>query len=343
MYSTQQLISRHIPIPNRNSNRGWKIFCGVCCHHRGHKADTRFRGNLLFDGNHTAYNCYNCGFRVVFDETSLSLKGTQLLQWLGIEQLEINELKLLLLKNKIDGIIPEKSKYWVESVHNFVDQPLPPDAHDINYWLSQGQESEDFYQVLDYLYNNRGESLAQSYDYYWSPNTKGKSNMNNRLIIPFYYQNRIVGWSARHVLPNPPKDIPRYWNSQIPEGYFFNFDSMHRRDRKYCLIHEGPFDAIATDGIAVLGSEFSKEQLHNLNNSDKIKIVVPDRQRKNQGLIDQALLEGWYVSFPDWEDDVKDAADAAKRYGRLYTLKSILDSKTNNSTMINVKRKMYRR
>ena len=35
---------------------------------------------------------------------------------------------------------------------------------------------------------------------------------------------------------------------------------------------------------------------------------------------------GWNVAFPEWEKDIKDAADAAQRYGQLFTMKSILNS-----------------
>ena len=38
-----------------------------------------------------------------------------------------------------------------------------------------------------------------------------------------------------------------------------------------------------------------------------------------------------------WEDDIKDAADAIQRYGKLYTLKSIIDARISNNTKISVK------
>jgi len=45
------------------------------------------------------------------------------------------------------------------------------------------------------------------------------------------------------------------------------------------------------------------------------------------------------VSFPDWHKDVKDVNDAVVRYGKLFTLKSILDAKQSNSLKINLLRK----
>ena len=101
-------------------------------------------------------------------------------------------------------------------------------------------------------------------------------------------------------------------------------------------------DAIAIDGVAALGSKLNKQQLSLLRNTDKEIIVLPDRQRKNQGLIDVALEENWAVSFPDWDDEVKDAADASCKYGKLFTLQTIIDSRTKNELQINVKRRMFR-
>jgi hypothetical protein len=108
------------------------------------------------------------------------------------------------------------------------------------------------------------------------------------------------------------------------------------------LVLEGPFDAIAVDGIGVLGRELNSQQIAWLDSSLAEKIVVPDRERRNQELIDVALAQGWSVSFPDWEPGIKDAADAAAKYGRLYTLKSIIDSRTSGPTEIAIKRKMLR-
>ena len=69
-------------------------------------------------------------------------------------------------------------------------------------------------------------------------------------------------------------------------------------------------------------------------------ILGTDRDEPGKELIDKALALGWEVSFPDWAPDIKDAADAVARYGRVATLQSIIDSATNNKIKIEVKAKM---
>ena len=68
-------------------------------------------------------------------------------------------------------------------------------------------------------------------------------------------------------------------------------------------------------------------------------VLVPDRDKAGQKLIDDALEYGWSVSFPEWEADVKDINAAVIRYGRLFTLKSIIDTKQTNRLKINLMRK----
>ena len=70
-------------------------------------------------------------------------------------------------------------------------------------------------------------------------------------------------------------------------------------------------------------------------------ILVPDRDSAGQRLIDDALEYGWSVSFPEWESGVKDINDAVVRYGKLFTLKSIIDAKQTMSLKINLRRKKW--
>jgi hypothetical protein len=56
-------------------------------------------------------------------------------------------------------------------------------------------------------------------------------------------------------------------------------------------------------------------------------------------MIAAALDNGWSVSMPPWGDGIKDVADAVKKYGRLYTLATILHYKETNQIKIQLLRK----
>ena len=123
-------------------------------------------------------------------------------------------------------------------------------------------------------------------------------------------------------------------------GYVFNIDRFVDSDRDFVIVVEGVFDAVFVDGISVLGNVVTPEQAHLIDKLNKRVILCPDRDEPGKELIDQAVDLGWEVSFPPWHPDVKDAADAVERYGRLLTVKSIVDFATNNKVKIRVQSKM---
>ena len=281
-------------------------------------------------------NCYNCGFKFKFDGHSLSDSFAHWLSWIGVDAKEIQQIKIVLLAKSIAGesgsVNAAKS-----SVLQWPTVLLPEDAEPIQHLAEQGCTDPDFLAVCNYLLT-RGSHLAQGYPYYWSHSTKNL--LNNRVIIPFFHEGSTVGWTARYA-GTPPPGSPRYWNSGVPPGYLFN-QNVLQLNRQFVMVLEGPFDAIAVQGVSPLGSTMSDLQIQNLLNSNQHPIVLPDRQRQNQHLIDVALTFGWSVSFPDWDDNIKDAADACKAYGQIYTITSALAARTNNPIEIGVKRQMFR-
>jgi hypothetical protein len=340
MASLQQILLEHLPLKRRQNNKGWITFDSPCCHHRGHNPDRRSRGNCLINADGTViYNCYTCGYKTGFDGTHLGLKFESLLRWLGVSSDHLTSIKLEILKNQLDGIDSNEHSQEIFRLPTFKEIPLPPHSHPIDEISQWEDPPEQYLKVLDYLVN-RGDAICSNYSFYWS--SSHKNDMCDRLIIPFYHRNKIVGWTARYAGDIPSPSTPRYFNSELQSGYIFNDLAMHRSERYSVILVEGPFDAIAVDGIGALGSKLSREQIAHIECSGKEIVLLPDRQKKNQDLIDIAIERGWYVSFPEWEDDIKDAADAAKRYGRIYTVRSTLASKTNSHLEINLKRQMFR-
>ena len=297
------------------------------------------RGNMLIlpDG-HIAYNCYNCGFKTVFDNVNISRNFENLMDWMGIPAEDTRKVKLEVLQNKLAGVTALPTHDDLDFLRDFKEVQLPEGARPIEAIMEDDEISDKFAGCMDYLFS-RGDAVAQGWDYHWTPSTKW--NLDQRIIIPFYYRDKIVGWTARYA-GTPPSGTPRYYNSDLQTGYLFNCDAIAKGNRKYIILVEGPFDAVAVDGVAALGSKLSKQQLNWLSSTDREIILLPDRQKNNQGLIDIALEQRWSVSFPDWEDDVKDAADASCRYGKLFTLRTIIDSKTDSALQIGTRRKMFR-
>lgn len=339
------LVTQYMPVKKQQNAKGWWHFDAVCCHHRGHNRDTKRRGNLLMqeDGG-LIYNCYNCGFKTGYKGGDLGNAFETFLGYLGVPQERVGQAKLEILGRKLNGDISHTGgKEWFK-VEDFKESALPSGARPVNAWATVDEHAEQLIPCLDYLVS-RGRAVSDSWPYHWTPDVTDRTyrrvEMNRRVIIPFFHRGKVVGWSARYC-GMPQRGMPRYFNSEIPSGYLFNGDVIGKKGRKFVIIVEGPFDAIAIDGVAALGSTLNGAQIAWLNSTDAEKIVLPDLQAKNQDLIDTALEQGWSVSFPEWARGIKDAADASRMYGRLFTLHSILQHRTSSPLRIGVQRQMLK-
>lgn len=318
---------------SKRAASGWTTICGVCCIHNGEmRPDGRFRGALKSDGESFIYTCRNCSYKARWRQGN-TINGfmKSLLSWAGVSQDELRKLEFKAWQlREIRRADPDyKPKEFVKL--EFAEKQLPSGSKPITHWLAMANPPADFMRVLTYL-SDRGEDLLTGYAYYWTPVAGDSKDMHQRFIIPFCWQGKIVGWSARAIFPTRN----RYY-SDVPTNYFFNSEVIDN-EWEYLFIHEGPLDAIAAPGIAMLGDKISAEQVQWIKQTGKIPIVVPDREEEGGNLVDIALREGWHVSFPRWQTDIKDAADAAKKYGRLYTIWSLIDARTQNKLQIKIER-----
>lgn len=191
---------------------------------------------------------------------------------------------------------------------------------------SNNTEHQNF---IDYL-SNRGVKY-DDYPFMVTPAETGRNS--NRIIIPYTYQNKIVGHISRYL----DNRIPKYIKDQ-QQGFVFGFD-LQKPEYEVCLVFEGIFDAITLNGCALTHETISDEQADLLRTLNRKIIVVPDMDKTGLGIIDRALELGFEVSLPNWGEDVKDANDAVVKYGKLPTLLSILQNATNNKIKIQMQRR----
>jgi len=337
MVSVAEIVKTWLPSRHRPGSKGWITANAVCCNHRGHNTDTRNRGNWLIDANqYVSYTCYNCGFRTRYTGDGLTDSFRKLLGWMHVPDDVINTLRLEQLRESLNGSIESVALPIINQPVIHIPVPLPAGSQPISLLHEQGENNPNFIRVREYLLS-RGRAVSNNYEYYWAPS--GKWDMSHRLIIPFYNQNNIqIGYSSRFAGPTPDGK-PKYVTSSLPPDYLFNSAALFKPNRRWVLVMEGPLDGISVDGVAALGHVLSTPQIELLQRSDKEIIIVPDRERKNQELIDQAIAHGWFVSFPEWESECKDVAQATKNYGELYTIHSIINSRTDSELQISVRRR----
>jgi hypothetical protein len=329
------IVRKNLPPQKKTTGKGWITFnCPACVAAGESRLDTKGRGGLIFTPTGGfSYHCFNCKTKCHWEPGgNINKPTTFFLRQLGLTNDELRKLKFKawqLRGQLIENVIGPRPA-WTSL--EFPVVPLPQGAQSFSYWASKDNIDPLFLDAAEYI-NTRGNCFLKLYNYYWTPLTK--QGWNQRIIIPFYWGDDIVGYVGRLFAGKGEK-----YFGVIPTNYLFN-NRVINYNRSFVLVVEGPLDAIALDAVGVLGSELSKEQISWINSGNKRVVVVPDRDRAGQYLIDVALSEGWDVAFPEWGEKIGDPAEAVKQYGRIYTLKSILETREANKLAINVKRKRY--
>ena len=281
------------------------------------------RGGIIYDGDiNWSYHCFNCNFKCGFTiGKPLSGNTKQLLRWSGVDDTEISKWNLASLQQKdlLEIVAVKKKKAKI----TFKELSLPDDAELID---CNNIEHQIF---IDYL-SKRGVKYD---DYPFMVTTEETGRNSNRIIIPYTYQNKIVGHISRYL----DNRIPKYIKEQ-QQGFVFGFD-LQKPEYEVCLVFEGIFDAITLNGCALTHETISDEQADLLRTLNRKIIVVPDMDKTGLGIIDRALELGFEVSLPNWGEDIKDANDAVVKYGKLPTLLSILQNATNNKIKIQMQRR----
>lgn len=316
-----------LPAKRKHTPSGWIGFNAVCCD------DKRQRGGFIVNGGDAvSYHCFNCGFKASWQPgRTISAKMNKLMRDLNMPDDIISQLRLEALR-----LNQSENATVRQVVPTFEERALPVDAKSLEEWSTwielQGWENTDqeLINAFCYLRNNRSID-PYSYPFYWT----NKIGFKNRIIIPFYKDGKVVGYTARATNDAKPKFI-----SEQQPGYVFNLDRQ-THDKEFVIVCEGPFDAISIDGCALLGAEIKDSQNWLLKQLNKEIILVPDRDHEGPRTVEQALEYGWSVSMPDWPEGVKDVNDATKKLGRLATLYLILQAKESNSLKIQLRAKKW--
>ena len=325
MSTVSDILLAYLPPKRKTTPSGWISFNAPCCHHNGNNTDTRGRGGLISEGDTVSYHCFNCGFKASWQPgRQVSHKLRKLLQWLNTPDDVVNKLALQVMQEN-EGFVAQQK---VVLIPKFDTVPLPDNAvklTDLTEFTSHSMA------VIEYM-AERNLNIDDT-DYYWSSSLAYR----DRIIVPFYYEKRIVGWTARTIQPNKQ---PKYLSEQQP-GFVYGLDEQH--DKKiFTIVCEGPIDALHIDGVALLGSEVKDQQAMLINRLSKDVIVVPDRDEAGYKLIEQAIELGWGVSLPDWDKGINDIGEVVTKHGRLYALHRIVSGAETSPLKIRLGAKKWK-
>ena len=326
-------IRQHMPHGWKHTPSGW--ISGNCpmCSQRGHRADTRGRGGIMFKDDAFQYNCFNCGYKTGWSEGKrIGGKLTSLLKTFGVDEADIQRVNLELLREEDSKDVSKQfiKKEQTKKIEiDWQSMELPPNSYQIGKYpidRLNKKELEKLALACTYLMK-RGLDFHEHW--YWSP----FMHFASRVILPFFYKGVIVGYTARWVGDERPDAMPKYFN-QMPKNFVYNLDNQHKHNT--VIVTEGQLDALQVGGVALAGNTPNNIQCSIIEDLDKNIILLPDFDKAGMDTVNTAIRRGWSVSFPPWEDNIKDANDAVQSYGRLFTVKSILESVETSNTKIKI-------
>jgi len=305
-----------LPSKRKQTASGWISFNASCCVHRGDTQDKRSRGGIKpnTDGS-WSYHCFNCGYTASFVlGRNLTFKARRLLEWMNVPQEEIERINLESLKHRsIEGLLGERQAIMqqLQSI-SFEDRDLPATTQPLND------------SAREYLQNR---CIPLDYPFLY------KTMPRPGVVIPFTYDNQVVGHTTRFLDDRTPRYI-----QDIQPGYVFGTD-LQKATWQSTIVVEGVFDALSINGLAVLHAEINNAQVRLIRSLGRDVIVVPDQDAAGMRLVDRALELGWAVSMPDWPEGVKDVNDAVIRWGKLATLLTIMQAKETSRIKIELRKK----
>jgi hypothetical protein len=313
-------IVSYLPHKRKLTPSGWYSFNAPCCAHNGQKPDRRQRGGLKITDESWSYHCFNCNYTASFIlGRSVSYKARRLLGWMGVPDNEIEHLTLESLRHRsTHGLINDR-QHVLNTLQGieFEERELPAFSElltpelDIKRWqYVQARGVPEHFPIMTIV----------------------NENVRPNVIVPFTYNNQIVGHTSRYLDNRKPKYL-----SDVQPGYVFGIDQQQAHWQSV-IVTEGIFDALSINGVAVMHSEISDAQARLIRSLGRQVIVVPDQDTSGLSLIDRAVELGWSVSIPEWLN-CKDVNDAVQRYGKLATMLSIIENAESSRIKIELRKK----
>jgi hypothetical protein len=155
--------------------------------------------------------------------------------------------------------------------------------------------------TADYLYNDWGVQYCGDHPSYL---------VSHRLVIPFYWDGKLIGWQARTLVPNV---TPKYYTMPgLPKSQML-FNGDRAKKFKMGVIVEGVFDAfrVGHRAVALLGTSISSIQrqlIHSYWNSGCVCLMLDsdavDKMQKATNLFSPTAFKSgiFSVILPDGKD-----------------------------------------
>jgi hypothetical protein len=317
--SLQELIEQNLTF--ESSKNGWhNLKCKLC-------NDYKCRAGFKVSNNIIGYNCWNCSTSAQYHEYSgaISKKFREILHSFNIDDSMINGV--------INTGIIKKENTEVGLTDLIKVSTITPEIKlpEGSFPIGIDAYHEKQVEILEYLISRKID--INRYKFYFNIN----SRLSKYVIIPFYRNGKLIYWQARCIDKNEKK---RYDNPSVSkEAVMFNMDKLMTYSPLPLFVCEGVFDAMMTDGIAMIGSKINDAKMELLKKSKRRLIFLIDKDLNGKKLAKKVLENGWEIGFSP--DGSKDINESVQKYGLSYTvfniIKNIPINKDMSNLMVNIK------
>lgn len=316
----ESIVRDHVTFPAPPSSKGWNnVYCEVCgdgSHTKGRRGGWQFADNIVF------YNCFNCGVEGSFDPEREYPFSRHMYVIFKAFNVPLKYCYQLIDRYRKAGDAPKPVKRPAVKFEVF-------DIFDHLYLLNDAESTDKAARVaVDHLTEKRRID-PNSFPFMLSTGRTASTNpkdisiaktLSNRLIIPAFRDNDIIGYEAMALFDQSPKYITL--GSHLIHGYNNIFG---QENHVPLFITEGFFDSYHFSGVALTTNKISKWQIELLDRTERPKVVIPDKGNTHNALAEKAIGLDWGVSFPDISP-YKDVSEAIEHYGVIYVIDSALKS-----------------
>lgn len=345
------------------SKKGWcknNQGCPYC--HDGRSKNPR--SHFLFDSNEIGFQCFNCGKKHRFNNKNVNSLANFIAKAVWKKP---GSILLELKKNPIfeKTSITEQEDLSVEDTAilellNYKEVELPDLC--IPFKFKESQVAGKYKKIFT---ANKSKAKEYLIDHAVLEISKKKKlficvegDYKNRLIIPIYFDGKMVSWVARALFPTktkflyPPSDEDKFNDRG---NIIYGLDKLFSSDVKQILVTESIIDAWIFNGIAILSKNITDNQikiLENFNSSRKKLLFVLDKDKidikydKDLKGIDlgkkilSMLKEEWLVSYPKFSKPAKDISESTSKFGILETYDKIMEGIVNDKMELTLKSKL---
>ena len=312
-------VVAYLPVKRKSTPSGWISFDAPCC------TDKRQRGGLKVSDQGWSYHCFNCQFTASFIlGRTVGFKARKLLGLLNVPERDIDLLNLESLRHRsIEGLLDERQQIFnaLSDIKFEEKEDFPPHVELLT------PEHTAYWKYI------RERCVPEDYPVMVQMKDDGVHWTRLHVIIPFTYNDTLVGWCARMLSGTGPK----YINHSQP-GYVFGTD-LQKSTWHHVLVMEGIFDALCVGGLALMHNTISDAQARLIRSLGKEITVVPDHDAAGMELVDRAIELGWAVSIPDWPEGIKEVNDAVVKMGKLATMITIFQARETTKLKIELRKR----